>query len=98
LKFTHKGGRIIIRVYPLLSLYKFSEFSRPNPEIARLEVIDEGVGIDETFQAQIFDRFMRVENNIHTLKGTGLGLSIVKNIIEKVGIGTSFWFDLFIAY
>jgi len=83
LKFTHKGGRIIIRVYPLLSLYKFSEFSRPNPEIARLEVIDEGVGIDETFQAQIFDRFMRVENNIHTLKGTGLGLSIVKNIIEK---------------
>jgi len=108
LKFTHKGGRIIIRVYPLLNGYKFSEFSRINPEIARLEVIDEGVGIDKTFQAQIFDRFMRVENNIHTLKGTGLGLSIVKNIIEKhnsvihlhseAGIGTSFWFDLFIAY
>lgn len=108
LKFTHKGGRIIIRVYPLLNGYKFTEFYRINPEIVRLEVIDEGVGIDETFQPQIFDRFMRVENNIHTLKGTGLGLSIVKSIVEKhnsviylhseVGIGTSFWFDLFIAY
>lgn len=108
LKFTHKGGRIIIRVYPLFKSYKWSELSYINPEIARLEVIDEGVGIDETFQAQIFDRFMRIENNIHTLKGTGLGLSIVKNIIEKhnsliylhseVGIGTSFWFDLFISY
>jgi len=69
LKFTHKGGRIIIRVYPLLNGCKFSEFSSKNPEMARLEVIDEGVGIDETFQAQIFDRFMRVENNIHTLIG-----------------------------
>jgi len=108
LKFTHKSGRIIIRVYPLLNRYKFSEFSSIDPEIARLEVIDEGVGIDETFQSQIFDRFMRVENNIHTLKGTGLGLSIVKNIIQKhnssinlhseLGIGTSFWFDLLIAY
>jgi len=68
LKFTHRGGRIIIRVYPLLNRYKFNEFSSVNPDIARLEVIDEGIGIDQTFQPQIFDRFMRVENNIHTLR------------------------------
>lgn len=105
LKFTHKGGRIIVRVYPLFIRYNMRLFNKTKQEIVRLEVIDEGVGIDKTFQKQIFDRFMRIENNIHTLEGTGLGLSIVKNIVEKhnsfitvyseVGIGTSFWFDLF---
>ncbi len=106
LKFTHKKGRIVIRVYPLskknfLSV-KYSIFQRS----VRLEIIDEGIGIHKIFQKNIFERFMRVENNIHILKGTGLGLSIVQNIIHKhnsminvyseVNIGTSFWFDLFI--
>lgn len=107
LKFTHVGGKIIIRVYPLL----FSDGYDVNQGIScntvRLEIIDEGIGIDKTCQKQIFDRFMRIENYVHTLQGTGLGLSIVKNIVEKhnssislyseVDVGTSFWFDLFIA-
>lgn len=98
LKFTHVGGKIIIRVYPL-SIYK-------KKRNVRVEVIDEGIGIDKIFCRQIFDRFMRIENHIHTLEGTGLGLSIVKSIVEKhcstifiyseVGLGTSFWFDLLI--
>lgn len=106
LKFTHKEGRIVIRVYPLCLMYSCACSDKKKMQVIRLEVIDEGLGIDKTFQKQIFDRFMRVENNIHTLEGTGLGLSIVKNIIEKhnskiavyseVGIGTSFWFDLLI--
>lgn len=108
LKFTHSGGQIVIRVYPLFKKSPFKNFTILSPQIARIEVIDEGVGINKMFQKQIFDRFMRIENNIHTLQGTGLGLSIVKNIIEKhnsiislyseVNIGASFWFDLFIAY
>lgn len=107
LKFTHKKGRIVIRVYPLLMKKYNNLLSHPSPEIVRLEIIDEGIGIHKIFQRQIFDRFMRIENNIHTLKGTGLGLSIVKNIIKKhnsiisvhseVDIGTSFWFDLFVT-
>jgi two-component system sensor histidine kinase NblS len=104
LKFTHRGGKIIIRIYPLLISDDSHLFCGVRPEFVRLEIIDEGVGIDKACQKQIFDRFMRIENNIHTLEGTGLGLSIVKNIIGKhnslievyseVGIGTSFWFDL----
>lgn len=107
LKFTHKRGRIVIRVYPLLIKGENSSLNNEAPQIVRLEVIDEGIGIHKIFQKQIFDRFMRIENNIHTLKGTGLGLSIVKNIVRKhnsvisvyseVDIGTSFWFDLFLA-
>ena len=108
LKFTHKGGRIIIRAYPLMIKSTCSRSIDLKSEIVRLEIIDEGIGIDKMLQSQVFDRFMRIENNIHTLEGTGLGLSIVKNIVEKhnsiisvyseVGIGTSFWFDLFIVY
>nr|YP_010728850.1 two component sensor kinase [Lithothamnion corallioides]WEA76977.1 two component sensor kinase [Lithothamnion corallioides] len=107
LKFTHLGGRIIIRVYPLFFPYSYNTNQGMSFSIVRLEIIDEGIGIDKNFQHQIFDRFMRIENHVHTLEGTGLGLSIVKNIIEKhnsnislyseVGIGTSFWFDLFIV-
>lgn len=104
LKFTHFGGQIILRVYPLYSTYSCSENLFGSFDFVRIEVIDEGIGIDKVYQSQIFDRFMRVENNIHILEGTGLGLSIVKNIIQKynsqifvhseLNIGTSIWFEL----
>nr|QHO64232.1 Drug sensory protein A [Lympha mucosa] len=101
LKFIQVGGRIIIKAYLITAcpmnkkntLYK-----------VRIQIIDEGAGIKIGDQSRIFDRFVRVENNIHILEGTGLGLSIVKNIIEKhksnifvyseIGVGSCFWFDL----
>lgn len=107
LKFTHRGGKIIVRMYPLLVSGQNCLDHEKCAEFVRIEVIDEGIGIDKTYQRQIFDRFMRIENNTHALEGTGLGLSIVKNIVNKhnsfikvyseVGIGTSFWFDLSMA-
>ena len=107
LKFTHRRGRIIIRVYPLLKKNFLMIQDNAFSESVRLEIIDEGIGIHKIFQKNIFERFMRIENNIHLLKGTGLGLSIVQNIIQKhnsminiyseVNIGTSFWFDLFMV-
>ena len=48
-----------------------------------ISVTDQGCGIAPEFQKKIFDRFYRVENNIHTVKGTGLGLHLVKQTIEK---------------
>lgn len=108
LKFTHEKGKIVIRMYPLPISDIDPEACNSRLKFVRLEIIDEGIGIDNVFQRQIFDRFMRIENNIHTLEGTGLGLSIVKKIIEKhnslilvyseIGVGTSFWFDLLIAH
>ncbi|MFP4102206.1 two-component system sensor histidine kinase NblS [Coleofasciculus sp.] len=100
LKFTESGGRVVIRAYPL-------ETNPHHPDEipqVRVEISDTGIGIDWEDQENIFDRFFRVENRVHTLEGTGLGLSIVRNIVEKhhsrvylvseVGIGTTFWFDL----
>lgn len=99
LKFTKAGGKVLLRAYEL----------KPNNSVeratqVRVEISDTGIGIAPKDQEAIFDRFVRVENRVHTLEGTGLGLSIVRNIIEKhhskvhlvseVGIGTTFWFDL----
>lgn len=57
---------------------------------AEITVTDQGCGIALEFQKKIFDRFYRVENNIHTVKGTGLGLHLVKQTIEKYHNGKVF--------
>nr|QCI04916.1 Drug sensory protein A [Callithamnion tetricum] len=111
IKFTNYDGYIIIRVYSLMSipidhfLLSFINYQNCHTiNIVRIEIIDEGIGIDKINQRMIFNRFIRIENNIHTLQGTGLGLSIVKNILSKyetqiylhsfLKIGTSVCFDL----
>nr|YP_009313232.1 Drug sensory protein A [Dichotomaria marginata]SCW21486.1 Drug sensory protein A [Dichotomaria marginata] len=101
LKFTSVDGRILIKVY---SLHLDDHYQKNKLSKIRVEIIDEGTGIKIADQKRIFDRFVRLENNVHTLEGTGLGLSIVKNIVDKhksniylyseLGIGSSFWFDL----
>ena len=55
-----------------------------------ITVSDQGCGIALEHQKKIFDRFYRVENNIHTIKGTGLGLHLVKQTIEKYHNGKVF--------
>nr|YP_009244322.1 hypothetical protein Gvag_111 [Gelidium vagum]AMK96564.1 hypothetical protein Gvag_111 [Gelidium vagum] len=109
IKFTVSGGNIVIRVSKILSDNILQHNSSPiygSIDSIRIEVIDEGIGISKRDQKQIFERFVRIENTMHTLQGTGLGLSIVKNILLKyntqvmieseICVGTSFWFDLWI--
>nr|YP_010198925.1 drug sensory protein A [Hydropuntia urvillei]UAD88374.1 drug sensory protein A [Hydropuntia urvillei] len=103
LKFSPYNSTIVLRVYKLVYTHNFL-FDIDTKNLVRIEVIDEGIGIAEEDQKAIFDRFVRVENNIHTLEGTGLGLSIVKNILNKYNmkvvvqsqlkVGTSIWFNL----
>ena len=91
LKFTHKDGAIIIQAYEIGSK-------------VRIEIIDSGIGISFSSKKKIFNRFVRDENEVHTLKGTGLGLSIVDTILQnhnstinvssKKDVGSVFWFDL----
>ena len=51
--------------------------------IARLSVLDHGIGIPPEAQRRIFDRFYRTDAaRAHAKKGTGLGLSICKWIAE----------------
>jgi len=60
---------------------------------------DQGIGIPESEQKHLFDRFFRA-SNVETIQGTGLGLNIVKRYVEllegtidfesKLGEGTEF--------
>ena len=114
LKFSNTGSRLMLRAYtwpdscnnsPIESNLSapYCALVTPLPRL-RIEIADTGCGISEDDQQNIFDRFYRVENTVHTEVGTGLGLSIVKGIIEKhggrvemaseLGLGTTFWFDL----
>nr|QCI04166.1 Drug sensory protein A [Anotrichium furcellatum] len=108
IKFSNIYGKVILRAYIMNSipLSIFSQFINQSfVNLIRIEVIDEGLGIDRVDQKIIFDRFVRIEDDVHTLQGTGLGLSIVKNILLKhksfpivqsePSVGTSFYFDLF---
>lgn len=69
------------------------------------EVRDEGVGISEENQKQMFTAFYRVDTEqTRSIEGTGLGLVIAKGIVEihggemrmdsKLGVGTSYKFDI----
>ena len=86
------GGKTVIRIYELF-------------EIIKIEVSDNGIGIDQKHLTRIFERFYRVDNSRSREKGgSGLGLAIVKHIIEahrqKIevmstpGAGTVFSFSL----
>jgi signal transduction histidine kinase len=73
LKFTPPGGHVTVRT------------SR-HTDVLVIEVSDNGMGISEEDQSQLFQRFFRTASATEqAIQGTGLGLSIVKAIVEAHG-------------
>ena len=91
LSHTPSGGAITLRAVP-------------SDGVVKLEVRDNGLGIDADALPHLFDRFFRVDESRSAVRGTGLGLSIAKEIVEahgstidvesRPGEGASFRFDL----
>ena len=90
-KYTPDGGHVRIS-------------ARSTQGSVRVEVTDDGPGIEPRHRQRIFERFFRVDpGRSRALGGTGLGLSIVK-LVESMGgragvepaspRGSVFWFTL----
>lgn len=88
---TERGNSIHIK--------SFLDASTRLKEVVRVEVADDGKGMDEATVRRIFDPFFTTKN-----EGTGLGLSIAHSIVEqhggkievksKPGEGTTFTVEL----
>ena len=72
IKYSPNNSRVKIR----------AEIAR-DPNFLEVTVEDNGMGIPVEHQKMIFERFYRIENQVHTIKGTGLGLHLVKITIEN---------------
>lgn len=70
----------------------------------RIEVHDQGPGIPESLQAEIFEEFRRLNDGVANDRGAGLGLAIVERIgrvlghriglRSRLGHGSVFWVEL----
>jgi len=91
-KYAGEGGHVMLRAV--------SESGH-----ARIEIADDGPGVDREHRDRIFERFYRVDaGRSREVGGTGLGLSIVKHLVGvmhgEVGMvpvqphGSCFWFTL----
>lgn len=70
INYSSEDNKVIVRVYR-------------NDNKFYLEIQDYGIGISETDQKRIFERFYRVDKaRSRDSGGTGLGLSITKHIVE----------------
>ncbi|AZV58688.1 ATP-binding protein [Clostridium sp. AWRP] len=89
---TQEGGLIIVKALDV-------------KDFIRIEISDTGHGIPEEDINHIWDRYYKAEKTSgRKMVGTGLGLAIVKSILEahqeqygvysKLGVGTTFWFEL----
>lgn len=75
-KYTPIGGHIVFRV---------TEMETRNLELGsfKIEIQDNGLGMDEEFLKRVFEPFERAnDSRIDKIQGTGLGMAITKNIVE----------------
>jgi signal transduction histidine kinase len=73
IKFAHAGtGSVTVRVWE-------------EGSYARIDVMDDGIGIHPDDQKVIFERFQQVAREELEQQGTGLGLSISREILELMG-------------
>jgi two-component system sensor histidine kinase/response regulator len=70
IKFTPAGGRVTLRVWQ-------------EPQAVIFQVEDTGIGIPQSQQSQLFEKFKQLEaTRQRQYPGTGLGLALTKQLVE----------------
>jgi signal transduction histidine kinase len=78
IKFTPAGGSVHVAVS--------REANRSGDQVVRFEVRDTGIGLDETAQQRIFERFTQADaSTTRRFGGTGLGLAISARLVAMMG-------------
>lgn len=80
IKYSPQGGKIRFE----LSAQEIEQPSGTVEKFAVFEIEDQGIGIPQAEQKNLFTTFHRA-SNVGTISGTGLGLAIVKKSVELHG-------------
>ena len=99
LKFTLSGGAVQVKI----DILQKSICGRQS-NFARVQVSDNGIGIDPQDRIKVFERFAQAGEIDHHSEGTGLGMPIARGIVREhggkiwftsvPGKGTTFYFTL----
>ena len=91
IKYNHSGGTVEVKCTSL-------------PEHIRINVKDNGIGLSPEMQAQLFQPFNRLGQELGPRQGTGIGLVVTKQLValmggtisvsSEVGVGSDFWIEL----
>jgi sigma-B regulation protein RsbU (phosphoserine phosphatase) len=81
-RFRKPGSVVNVRIHAstlLLNMFRKLTGKYKYTEFVKLQIQDNGIGFDDTYQAQAFELFRK----LHSISGAGIGLALCKKIVDN---------------